>query len=192
VTTYLLYVQTGREFRVEAEIRDMGLDVWCPSRVEFIRRGRRRLPEAEEVPALPNYLVCDLDAGEWQRLFRCERPKYLTGSFLSVPPGSMRDIREFRDRIDEGLRDACARMREIDMLRDTASARERLLALIAEYREGQALRVLRGPLADRTAYFVKLRESPSDYRRWLIEASVDMMGRAVPVELDPLDVAREG
>jgi hypothetical protein len=76
----------------------------------------------------------------------------------------------------------------LDDLGDRLHGADRPVNRIAHFAPGEPIK-LSGPLADFAANFVRLVERPdSMFAR--IEAEVQVMGRAVKIDVDPLDVRR--
>jgi hypothetical protein len=176
MTTWLAYIQTGREFEVAAELEARGFPVWVARKITLERRGKRRRPDVIESPYLPNYAFLDLDDAAFHRLMHTNRPvKYLARTMTALRRDDEAALMAFRADIDRAYANAQKHVQNASR------------ADLAEYRRGQAIRQISGPFADTLLRFRRLVEGAADLHP-MIEAEMDLMGRAVRVKVDPLDV----
>jgi len=173
MTVYLAYATTGKEFAVTEKLEELGFSVWCGRCIEFKRRGKKRRPEPMETPKLPNYLFLSLSDADWHRLRQSE-VKHLAQTLYPLSRGDTRALANFKLAV-EGAYEEGQRI-----------ARNNDIAQIAEYKRGQALIDLSGKLGEVTLRFRKMVERAHELHP-KIEAEMEMMGRWVKVELDPLD-----
>jgi transcription antitermination factor NusG len=170
-TLWIVYARTGREFDVEEQATTLGIQAIVPRRVDIIRRGKRRWPDAIESPFLPNYVFVWMTDEEWHWL----RDIKEVASIMGVIPQYEPIIRRFIDRVGA---DHDARMAQI-------AAGQR----VAEYEPDDVLQIISGPLQGQMARFRKMVER-ADELFPKIAADMELMGRIVPVEIDPLDARK--
>ena len=167
---YLLYSRSGREFEVEADLREMGIDVWCgrvlEGRPDPKRAGRKRPTIWTERPVLPNYIFADLTEDEFQDT---RDVKHIIGFVTAVHDGAAREVDAFRNRVEKAHRDA-------------QRARERGEMAPPTFTPNQALEVIGGPLSGLMV----------NYRRIVEDAqglfSVEVDTAFSPVRVNPADV----
>lgn len=183
MTWYLAYVQGGKttkaegggekirkEFYVQQELNDMGVTNYLPRHIEFKRVGRKRYAEPFENPLLPNYIFVDTPA---ERFLEVLGVKYLPGPLMALSRADVAALGAFRDEVDQQYAKA----------RRAAENRE----AIAEYIRGQKLEVMDSRFEGSILKFRRMVQRAHDmYPK--VEASMEMMGREVIAELDPLDV----
>ena len=180
MSTYLAYVTTGQEFAVADKLAALGFDLWCGREIIFVRKGKRRRPEPVERPKLPNYLWLNLEPEEWHDLRRRE-VKHLAGTMYQLSP---RDLRGSRDWI--GLNAFRAAV-DAAYAEGQRIARNNDLAEMAQFERGQQLIDLTGTFGETCLRFRRMVERAHElYPK--VEAEMEMFGRTVRVELDPLDV----
>jgi len=165
------YAKAGREFEVVSAIEALGINAWCARKIEAVRVGKKRYPEAQITPYLPNYLFIEATADQWHQVTNI---KHLASTLTPVPingGGLSRFMRERDAAFDE-------RKAMID-------AGERL----KEYEIGDPFEILSGPLAGHVAKFRQIMETTHDpFPR--LQGEVMVMGRGVRVEVDPIDARR--
>lgn len=169
-STYLLYAKAGKEFEVAQEIRDMGLHVSCARKMEFKRTGKQRRPEPHIEPYLPNYLFAVIPAGEYLAVMAI---KGLASTAQIVPANYLQGISDFMEVTEAEFTTA----EKIKMNQE----------MIAEYKVGQALKCLDGGFADVMLTFREMVDRDRDPFPKIV-ASAEMMGQAVRVEFDPLQI----
>jgi DNA-binding PucR family transcriptional regulator len=175
---YLAYATSGREFEAADRLTALGFTVWCGRRIDFIRKGKRRRPEAVEKPKLPNYLFLTLTPDEWHRLQYLKdegQVKHIAGTMYQLRRDDKEALTEFRAGVD----DAHAEGQRI--------AKNNDIAEMAQYRTGQALVDLTGTFADVCLTFRRMVERAHEMHP-KIEAEMELMGRMTRVYLDPISV----
>lgn len=173
-TTYLAYAKAGKEFEVAQAIGDLGLAVYCARKIEFLRRGKNRRPEPVESAYLTNYLFAEIPA---ERFLEVLAVKHLASTLTPLSGPDMRSLGEFRERADAEYDEA----QRISQNQDA----------ICEYRVGQALRMMDGRFSDKLLTFRSMVERAHDLHPRVV-MDMEMMGRVVSVEADPLDVKAAG
>ncbi len=168
MTLYAFY--TRREFDAQEEAETLGLTCYVPRRVDLIRQGKRRRPDAVIRPYLPGYVFIETDAHGWHML---KGSKHLR-SWIGIGEGNARQVMAFINRV-EG--DFAQRMRQIE-------AGER----VSEYAENDLLEILDGGFKEKLLKFSRVVERANGFP--LIVAKTEMFGREVEIPLDPLNVRR--
>jgi transcription antitermination factor NusG len=164
MTLYAFY--TRREFEAQAEAEALGLTCYVPRRVDLIRQGNRRRPDAVVRPYLPGYVFIDTDNHGWQAL---KGSKHLR-SWIGIGGGNARQVMQFIDRVEA---DYQARMAQIE-------AGQR----VDEYEPGDLLQIIAGPFAGQLARFQRVAEGAGMFPELIAEG--DLFGQAVTIRLDPL------
>ena len=160
-----------KQLWVQEELRRMGISAWCGTSVEFKRQGKRRVPDKIERPYIPNYLFIEMSAAQF---FTVSSLDHVSPQFQIVPSMQMKQLRDWQEGVNEAHQQA---------LRVDANSK----AAIAQYKHGQALRALSGPLEHFPMWFERVvKEAHDDWPK--IEVEVDVMGARRKVRFDPLDV----
>lgn len=167
MTLYAFY--TRREFDAQEEAETLGLTCYVPRRVDLIRQGKRRRPDAVIRPYLPGYVFIETDAHGWHML---KGSKHLR-SWIGIGEGNARQVMAFINRV-EG--DFAQRMAQIE-------AGER----VSEYAPGDLLQIIAGPFQGQLARFKRIAEGAMFPE---VVAEADIMGQAVTIRLDPLAAKR--
>jgi hypothetical protein len=169
-STYFLYAQTGREFHVAQDIRELGLHVDCARKMVFKRTGHQRRPEPHVEPYLPNYLFVNIPPANYLGVMAIKgitsKPQYVPASYL------------------QGITDFM-KVTEAEFV--TADKIKMNQQMIAEYKVGQALKCLDEGFKDVLLTFREAVDRDCDPFPKII-ADADMMGQTVSVEFDPLQV----
>ena len=163
MTLWAAYVR--REFDAAEECEVLGIPCYVPRKVEMIRQGKRRRPDAVMRAVLPGYIFIETDAHGWHALKASKHIK----SMMGIGPNEARRVMQFIDRCEA---DYQARMAQIE-------AGER----VSEYQAGEVLEIIQGPLTGQLARFKRIAEGAMFPE---VVAEVDMMGQAVTIKLDPL------
>jgi len=169
--TYLLYARSGQEIPVRDELRLIGADVWCGMVIEWMRRGKRRTPQAIEKPALPNYLWATMTPYQF---YMAKDIKHLSPTMQVVPYSAERGLREFQKMTDKAYTEA-------DAIRRKAETPP------PEFDVGQALKVVGGPFADMVFNFRRIANPDDPLNRKVV-----VEGPFSEIEIDPLDVVKAG
>jgi transcription antitermination factor NusG len=167
MTLYAFY--TRREFDAQEEAEALGLTCYVPRRVDLIRQGKRRRPDAVIRPYLPNYVFVETDAHGWHML---RDSKHLR-TWMGISDGSAKQVMAFIGRVEA---DFAARMAQIE-------AGER----VSEYAPGDLLQIIAGPFQGQLARFKRIAEGAIFPE---VVAEADIMGQAVTIRLDPLAAKR--
>lgn len=170
MTVYLCYARSGKEFEVAGEIEKLGMDVYCARRMRFIRKGKKRRAEPEVSPYLQNYLFVNIPA---ERYLDVLAIRYLASTTMALSKADKRALGLFRAAVDAEFA-----TQEKKRLNQEA---------VSEYEPGQALQFLDGRFSDSMLTFRAIVERPHDVHP-KIKASMEMMGREVTMEIDPLSV----
>ncbi len=174
---YLAYATTGKEFEVEQSLEDLGIDVWCGRKIEFLRRGKKRYAEPVESPYLPNYLFLSLSEDEWHQVMGSQ-VKHLAKTTYQL---SGRDERHF-DKFKNAVWDESLEAQAIIKRNDTAA--------MNQFKAGQKIKDLQGRFGEQLLKFRRIVEAAHELFP-MIEAETEMMGQTVTVRLDPLDVVAD-
>lgn len=170
MTSYLLYARTRHEFEAVEELAALGIVAECGRVLTCQRKGKKRTPDWYETPALPNYMLAEMDADQ----FHASRSaKWLAPTRLAMCRADARLFRRFLAEVQRQY-DEADRMRQ------------RGVGVRTEYRPGDSLQFVLGhQLADKLAMFRRLVERAHDTHP-LLELDVD----GWRVLADPLDVKR--
>ena len=167
--TYLLaYAPAKTEFAVAEAINEIGALAVCPRKVELVRLAKRRRPEIEESPVLPNYLFCAMSYQQWHQ---CIADRIIFDTVKWIGPHEWARVQAYAARVEQ---DYQHRMAQIE-------ARERL----SEYEPGDALKLLGGTFQGKMAVFRRMIEGKVP----MIEAEMlgfQLLGRSVTVTVDPV------
>ena len=169
-TMFIAYASSGFEFSAQEEAE--ALDLWAvvPRKVEMIRMGKNRRPDAVVTPYLPNYLFLRATAQEWHWL----RTSKHCRSMMAVVPQAEKLVVQFIDKVEA---DYAQRMAQIE-------AGQR----VDEYEPGDLLEIIAGPFAGTMARFKRVAEGNSIFPQLITEAK--MFGQSITVRVDPLDARR--
>ena len=206
----MAYATSGREFEVMDELSDMGITYWHGKRIEFERRGKSRIAEPFEYPALPNYLHI---TAPFHLVSDIMYIRHLSRTIKFLHAADVRGWQVFERAADarlaeaQGIVDERKRMeaehgaavlamqkRHESRQAELAAAkalRQSIINLISGYSAGDALEITGGPFKGMLATFgrmvVKLGTAHP-----MVEASVQIFGRDTPADFDPLDVRKAG
>lgn len=170
MATYLCYARTGKEMEVAEAMTEAGADVYVAKRMRFVRKGKQRRPEPEVQPYLPNYIFAEIPV---ERYIDVLATKYLAGTTYALSGPDIAALNRFRTAVD-------AEFSEKDKQRRNMEA-------ISEYNPGDALHFIDGRFSDSVVRFRDMVERSHDMHP-KVRATVDMMGRSVTIEIDPLAV----
>lgn len=167
---WMAYARTGQEFAVQAAIEALGLAVYLPRKIEAIRRGNRRFPDAVTTPLLPNYIFFDATPDQWHSV---KAVKHLSPAMTPIARAYVPRLMQFVSTAETAYRDRLAKI----------EAGER----VEQFQPGDVMAILSGPLQGQFARFRRLVESPGDMFPQ-IEADVSILGHTVRARLDVLSV----
>lgn len=169
------YARSGLEAQVVEDIRAIGIDARVALKIEAIRRGKQRWPEAVTTAVFPNYVFINCTADEWHML---KGVKNLATTFYPAPARVYERI--IVPLIDEADRTYAERKAKID-------AGER----VAEYQDGDQLMLLAGKLAGTLATFRKLVEAGEyGFPEIVAELPASIGGKPMMIRIDPLEAKR--
>ena len=160
---YALWTNSNCEQLVHDQIQRKGFDVFFPKITSWSRRGNSRQLTAS--PMFPGYLFLNhaMDKASYIEILKSR--------------GLVRILGERWDRLSPIPADEIAGVRRI--------CDAGLPALPYPYlREGQRMRILKGPLADLEGIFLR-----GDPQKGLLILSVELLQRSVAVEIDCTYVA---
>lgn len=172
MSDWLGYARTGKEFEVMDALARLGINHWRGERIEFERRGRNRTADPYTYPALPNYVWIGPEPRQVHLLVTIP---HLARTFLTLTEASGNAMRAFADMAERRKAEA----------RRIIGNRE----AISGYQAGDVLEIRDGPFAGQLARFERMVQAAHDYYP-TIAAHMEVMGRAVAVTLDPLNVRR--
>jgi transcription antitermination factor NusG len=183
MTLWVAYVPRGQEFALVEDCGILGIEASAPRKVEAIRVGNRRWPEARVTPYLPNYVFVAASAEEWHW------PKDIryVRDIMGVIPQYVPKVERFIEAVES---DFASRLAEIEraasVIKDreaTKEQRREALKAMAHFKTGDLLSVIMGPFAGKIFAFGRMVETGASLE---IEAQGDM-GR---IKLDPLSVRK--
>lgn len=168
------YAKSSKEFDVEADLTAMGIQAEVARKIEYKRQGKRRYADAITEPDLPNYVFIECTADQWHQLASV---KHLAKTTIFVGPQEARRVRDYLD----------ASRAAYDRQREAQEAGER----VSEFKAGDTLQIMSGPLAGCLARFRRIVETDHDpFPR--IQAEGELMGRIVTVDVDPIHARKAG
>ncbi len=175
MTIWTGYARSGMEAQVVEAIRALGIDAQVALKIEAIRSGKQRWPEAVTSAVFPNYIFINCDDRQWHQL---KGVKHLASTFYPVP------LRVY-DRLVVPMLDKAAR--------DYAERCDKLAAgeRVAEYQDGDQLMMMAGKLAGTLAIFRKLVEAGEyGFPEIVAELPQTLGGKPITVRVDPLEARR--
>ena len=186
-TEIMAYATTGREFEVMADLAALGVAHWPGRRIEFERRGKSRVAEPFEYPALPNYLRITAPSHMLSDIMDI-RHLSRTIKFLRLPE-DVRSWQRFQDEADARYAEAKRIIAERDRLSAAKASRQEIINVIAQYKAGEPLEIADGPFAGMLATFGRMVVKPGTSFP-MVEATVQIFGRDNDIAVDPLSVRR--
>jgi len=167
------YAKAGREFEVQQSLRDLGIRCEVPRKVEAKRVPTKRMPVAVTTPYLGNYVFIECSGDQWHL---AHTVKHLASTMVPIGQREAeRDLASFMRRTEDAYQ---ARAAAIE-------AGER----VVEYKQGDTVEILSGPLAGKLATFRRIVETAQDLFPRL-EADVVILGGTTKVNLDPIHARR--
>ena len=190
MTQWIAYVSAGQEFALVEDCGALGISAISPRKVEAVRTGNKRWPEARVTPYLPNYVFVTATAEEWHWM---RDIKYVR-DIMGVPPQEARKVQSFCDLVEGNF---AAKSAEIDraaavMKNRMASkeARQEAIRVMQQYSPGDLLEVILGPFAGQVVAFGAMVERAASK---LPEIEVQMAGMEWgTMRLDPMAVRKVG
>jgi hypothetical protein len=182
----MAYATTGREFEVMGDLASIGVDYWHGKRIEFERRGKARIAEPFEYPALPNYIHI---TAPFHRVSDIMDIRHLSRTVKFMHDTDARGWHVFQRAADARYAEAKRIVMERDMLSLANASRQDMINLIAQYKAGDTLEISGGAFAGMLATFGRMVvKAGTAYP--MVEARVNMFGGEVSAAVDPLDVRR--
>jgi transcription antitermination factor NusG len=172
---------TRKQLWVIEELRRLGISAWCGTRVEFKRTGKSREWTRYDVPALPNYIVVDMDP---QDMFTVTSVAHVSPTMTMVAGAALKGIKPCAAYPDGrvGLHQFKADVEAAFSAAERVDANSR--ASVTAYKKGEALRVVSGPFADMLVTFERLVKAPDvGWNKVMVETD-----GGYTVTLDPLDL----
>lgn len=175
MTIWTGYAKAGMEAQVVEAIRALGIDARLALKIEAIRRGKQRWPEAVTSAVFPNYIFINCDDEEWHQL---KTIKHLAATTYPVAPRVY--ARLVVPMLDQAEVEYAARKAALE-------AGER----VAEYQDGDQLMMMAGRLAGTLAVFRKLVEAGEyGFPEIVAELPQTLGGKPITVRVDPLEARR--
>lgn len=184
----MAYATTGREFEVMDDLAAIGVDYWRGKRIEFERRGKSRIAEPFEYPALPNYLHI---SAPFYRVSDIMNIRHLSRTIKFLHPSDVRGWQVFQNASDSRYAEAQKVIIERERMSLANASRQDMINLIAQYKAGDALEISGGAFAGMLATFGRMVVKPGTAHP-MVEANVRIFDRDVPTAVDPLDVRKAG
>lgn len=161
------YAQARQEFTAQAKITAAGITCHVPRKVDMVRQGKRRWPDPITSPALLNYVFLTGTDQDWHSV---QALNVLRPTMIQIGKRAWDSITRFCHITEL---DYAARM-------DQINAGQR----VAQYKPGEVLRIIAGPLAGQLATFTCMVEGSGPFPE--IDASIEIMGRNTKTRLDPM------
>lgn len=171
-STCLIFIAKREEQRAKARIARLGIPFWVAEMAVFKRKNRDRVATLQIEPYFPGIIFADLTAADFYAITNVPG---VCGTIQPLGPRDKVDLDQFRQRVSE----------EWEVAHDTQKRAEARKELIAAFTQGQAIKVISGPLADTVLKFQRIVQRAHDLHP-VIVATTDMMGAEVEVSLDPL------
>jgi transcription antitermination factor NusG len=185
MTLWAAYTPHGMEFDLVEDCEVLGIEAKAPRKVEAVRTGNKRWPEARVTPYLGNYVFVWADTDQWHWLKEIRYVRDIMGIIPQWEP----KIRAFIDAVEA---DFTTRMAEIEraqrIMQDkeaTKEARREAVRLMQAYQPGDMLEVITGPFAGQLVAFGAMVERAN---AMMPEIEAQMAG--LKVRFDPLSVRK--
>ena len=167
------YAKSGREVEVEADLLAMGIHAEVARKVEAIRRGKRRFPDAVVSAMFPNVIAITGTDQDWHRM---QSVRYLARTTIQMCKRTYET--DLRPCFDKVASDTAKRLAGIE-------AGQR----VEEYQTGDEIKIMSGNLAGQIAIFRRIVECPHEPFP-IIEADWEGFGRTSKIRLDPINARR--
>lgn len=190
MTLWAAYVTHGMEFALVEDCTVLGVEAVAPRKVEAIRTGNRRWPEARVTPYLPNYVFVSATDEEWHWL----REIRYVRDIMGIGDNEARKVRKFIAAVEETFAKHKAEIDRAETVmrdRDASKAQRReAIKAMQHYQPGDLLEVITGPFAGQLVRFGQMVERAN---AMLPEIEVAMDGlQWGNMRMDPLSVRRAG
>jgi transcription antitermination factor NusG len=184
----MAYASGGREFEVMADLQALGVKYWHGKRVEFQRRGKSRVAEPFEYPALPNYLHV---SAPFCILSSIMDIRHLSRTVKFMHEADVRGWQAFERAADARYAEAQAVNLERQRLTLANASRQDITNAIAQYKAGDALEMAGGAFEGMLATFGRMVQRPgADHP--MVEVNLEIFGRETTTTVDPLVVRKAG
>ena len=162
-----------REMAAVEALDALGLRAWTPAGLRLVRRGKRRRPDVVEEVLAPGalFLWCDPEG-----YYRAACSGHIAPTMRPLNRRDLRDVQDWMDALEDQ--------------RHAVERAQRRGEAECQFKAGDTLRVLSGPLVDTLARFLSFVRDAEGTPH--IVAEGEMFGGKVRVKLDPLDVKGEG
>lgn len=157
---HALYTKPKKEFQVEAWLREQGIETYLPS----VQRRVRRRDRPDRVVYFRCYLFARMD-------------------LMVIPRSAITWMPGVRHIVGDGDRPIIVADEIVDLIRSRLEGKEEIG--YGDLRHGDRVRITSGPLRDLEAVF----DTPLSAAE-RVRILLDVMGRMVPVELDPASIVR--
>jgi len=175
MTTWVGYAKANCEMQVQADARALGIIADVALKIEGIRKGKQRWPEAVTSPVISNYIFFRCTDAQWHDL---RHVKNLSATMRPVPD------RTAARQITPFLTLAAI---EYDARKAALDAGER----VAQYQDGDALMIMAGKLTGQLVTFRAMIEAGDNgFPSVIGELPGTIGGKAMQLRLDPLNVRR--
>lgn len=184
----MAYATGGREFEVMGDLDEMGVTYWHGKRIEFERRGKSRIAEPFEYPALPNYLHI---TAPFHMVSDIMDIRHLSRTIKFLHAADVRGWQAFERAADARLDEAQRVILERERLTLANASRQDIINTIAQYKAGEAIEISGGAFAGMLATFGRMVVKPGTAHP-MVEAKVELFGGKTTATLDPLAVRKAG
>jgi len=184
----MAYATTGREFEVMDDLASIGVECWQGKRIEFERRGKSRIAEPFEYPALPNYIHI---TAPFHRVSDIMDIRHLSRTVKFMHEADVMGWQVFKRAAEARLAEAQRIIAERARMDAAKASRQDVINLISSYKFGDALEIQGGAFAGMLATFGRMVVKPGTAHP-MVEAKVQLFGGEVAAALDPLDVRKAG
>lgn len=171
MTMWLIATANKVELDVQEQLDVLGLQCAVPRRVDLIRQGKRRRPDAVISAYLPGYAFGWFGPEDWHAVREAKHVRNIMG----ITPQEERSVRAFIDRVEA---DFAKRMAQIE-------AGER----VSQYEPGDLLQIMAPGFGERLARFSHMIQQAHDMFPTIV-ADVEGFGGVVRMNIDPIAVRR--
>jgi len=184
----MAYATTGREFEVMDDLAGMGATYWHGKRIEFERRGKSRIADPYEYPALPNYIHI---TAPWAQVSAIMDIRHLSRTIKFLHKVDVASWTRFQQASDARLAEAQSIIAERERMETAKASRQDIINIIGQYKIGDPLEISSGAFAGMLATFGRMALKPGTAHP-MVEARVQLFGRETIASVDPLDVRKVG
>jgi transcription antitermination factor NusG len=188
MTLWVIATTTGQELNVQEQLEALGIECAVPRKVELIRQGKRRRPDAITSAYLPGYAFAWFSTDDWHAIRGAKHVRTMMG----VSAQSERLVRAFISRVEADYAGMMARIKKANAIKNAHERRKALCeaaAAAADYAPGEMLRLMTGEFADKLVAFGRMVQEAHDAYP-MIEGEMQLFGQVVKVKADPADVRR--